>query len=338
MRLARWVVILLNMALLVGGSGYVRAEQAYPIIIDHALGQTVILKRPERIATVAWANHETPLALGKVPVGFARTDFGDDDGDGVLPWVEKKLGELGATTPVLFDEGDGIDFEAVAAVKPDVILASYSALSQADYDILSQIAPVVAYPDAPWSTDWRQMIELSSKGIGMAAEGSALIRDLEMKIKSAADSRPEIVGKSAMFITHIDETNLSQVNFYTANDARLKFLGDLGMRQPNSVLRSTPVGKYSASVSAENVDTFSDVDIVVTYGSDKLLNALRSSPMLSKMPAISNNSIVVLGNNPVAAGANPTPLSIPYILDAYVDRLAEAARKSQAATPDNQLK
>ncbi len=78
---------------------------------------------PNGVSTVAWANHEVPLALGVKPVGFAAANFGDDDGDGLLPWVEERLAEMKAGTPVLFDEGDGIDFEAVAATEPDVILA-----------------------------------------------------------------------------------------------------------------------------------------------------------------------------------------------------------------------
>lgn len=134
----------------------------YPLHIQHAFGETVIAKKPERIATVAWANHEVPLALGVVPVGFAAANFGDDDGDGMLPWVAARLTELDAQTPPLYDEGDGIDFEAVAASAPDVILAAYSGLTQTDYDMLSKVAPVVAYPDAPWSTDWRDMIRLNS--------------------------------------------------------------------------------------------------------------------------------------------------------------------------------
>ena len=36
----------------------------YPITIQHALGTTVITQKPERVATVNWANHEVPLALG----------------------------------------------------------------------------------------------------------------------------------------------------------------------------------------------------------------------------------------------------------------------------------
>ena len=85
-----------------------------------------------------------------------------------------RLDELKAEVPVLFDEGDGIDFEAVAATAPQVILAAYSGLSRADYDTLSKIAPVVPYETAPWSTSWRDMIRLNAAGLGMVAEGDAL--------------------------------------------------------------------------------------------------------------------------------------------------------------------
>jgi len=104
----------------------------FPVTVEHAFGTTTLPARPERVATVAWANHEVPLALGIVPVGFARANFGDDDGDGVLPGVAARLEDLGAEVPPLFDEGDGIDFEAVAASRPDVILAAYSGLSRAE--------------------------------------------------------------------------------------------------------------------------------------------------------------------------------------------------------------
>jgi iron complex transport system substrate-binding protein len=79
------------------------SSAAFPVTIKHALGTATIKAKPERVATVNWANHEVPLALGVVPVGMAAANFGDDNGDGVLPWVEKRLKELGAKPPLLFD-------------------------------------------------------------------------------------------------------------------------------------------------------------------------------------------------------------------------------------------
>lgn len=329
MRLFRFAVLAVVALLWTGRQDTVFAAESasYPVTIEHAFGTAIIEKKPERVATVAWANHEVPLALGIVPVGMARANFGDDDGDGILPWVAARLDELKAERPVLFDEGDGIDFEAVAATRPDVILAAYSGLSQADYDTLSEIAPVVAYPQAPWSTDWRETIRLNSAGLGMTAEGEALIADIEADIARTLDQHPELKGKSAMFITHLSEWDLSIVNFYTTNDTRVKFFADLGLTSPKSVVQASQPGKFSGSVSAEQIDAFDDVDILVTYGDGTLFDALKANPLMLHMPAVARESIVMLGNDAVGNAANPTPLSIRWVLKDYVKLLSEAAKK-----------
>ncbi len=314
----------------IGAAGAALAQDpSYPLIIDHAFGQSVIPQRPERVATVAWANHEVPLALGIVPVGFAAADFGDEDGDGLLPWVKARLDELEADVPSLFDEGDGIDFEAVAASDPDVILAAYSGLSRSDYDMLSQIAPVVAYPEAPWATDWREMIRLNAAGLGMASEGAALIGRLEARISETVAEHPSLSGKSAMFITHLDSTDLSVIRFYSANDTRVKFFGDLGLSLPASVQAVTLPGQFSGETSAELIDQFDDVDIFVSYGSPDLRERLMADPLVAHMPAVANGAVVMLENDAVGTGANPTPLSIPWVLEDYANLLADAARAGE---------
>lgn len=139
--------------------------------MEHVYGETTIEKKPERVATIAWANHEVPLALGIVPVGMAAATWGDDDDNGVLPWVEEKLEELDAETPVLFNNDDGLDYEAIADTRPDVILAAYSGLTEEEYDQLSKIAPVVAYPEVAWGTSVEDMITLDATALGLADEG-----------------------------------------------------------------------------------------------------------------------------------------------------------------------
>ncbi|WP_181274628.1 iron-siderophore ABC transporter substrate-binding protein [Brevibacterium oceani] len=302
-----------------------------PVTIEHALGTTKIENKPERVATVNWANHEVPLALGVVPVGMASADFGDDDGNGVLPWVEDKLEELDAETPTLFDETDGIDFEAVADTKPDVILAGYSGLSQEDYDTLSEIAPVVAYPETAWGTPWREMIEINSEAIGMKDEGEKLIGDLESEIDEKVADHPVIKDKSTMFLTHVDPSDLSEVNFYTTHDTRAMFFDDLGMKAPESIAKaSEETDQFSSKVSAEQADVFDDVDIIVTYGDDKLVKTLEDDELLSQMPAVKNDAIVNLpGDQPLGTAANPTPLSISFILDDYLDELDAAASNGE---------
>ena len=325
-----WRLALVSAVLLPFVQGIARADDqtVYPIIIAHALGKTEIAAKPKRVATVAWANHEVPLALGIVPVGLAAANFGDDDGDGLLPWVSERLKALSGTAPVLFDEGDGIDFEAVAETEPDVILAAYSGLTQAEYDTLSQIAPVVAYPQAPWSTDWRETIRLDSAGIGMAEEGEALISEIEGKIAAEVAKFPELRGKKAMFVTHLDTNDLSVVNFYTTQDTRVRFFQDLGLAMPKSVVDASVTGSFAGAISAEQVDSFDDVDIIVTYGDANLLAAMKANPLLAHMPAVAHDAIVMLGRDAIGTAANPTPLSISWVLKDYVALLAAAARKT----------
>lgn len=330
MRVLRGLLSLLTFTALIaaaaqsGSTAGAQAAVEYPIVIEHALGTTVIAQKPERVATVNWANHEVPLALGVVPVGFAAANFGDDDGDGLLPWVFERLQELGADVPVLFDEGDGIDFEAVAATRPDVILAAYSGLSQEDYDTLSLIAPTVAYPNAAWATDWRDMIRLNSAGMGMAPEGDALIASIEQQIADTVADYPQLAGREVMFITHLNTTDLSIVRFYTANDTRVKFFEDLGLVMPQSVVEVSASGRFSGEVSAEQIDQFDDVQLIVTYGGQALIDALMADPLTSKMPAVASGAIVTLGNDPLGTAANPTPLSISWVLRDYVAKLAAA--------------
>ena len=307
------------------------AEAAFPVTIKHAYGETTIERKPERVATVAWANHEVPLALGVVPVGMSKATWGDDDGDGVLPWVEDKLTALGAKTPVLFDETDGYDFEAVADTQPDVILASYSGVTKQEYDTLSKIAPVVAYPDVAWGTKYQDMIRLNSEAIGLKAEGERLVTDLERQVSDALAKYPSLKGSTAVHGS-FDPKDLSKVGFYTTHDPRQAFLGEAGLETPKVVTdASAKSEEFYLTQSAEQSDAFSDVDLFVTYGDAATLSSVQANPLLSKVPALQKGAVALLGaSTPLAASANPSPLSIPWGIDKYFSVLAQAADKSQA--------
>lgn len=300
--------------------------------IEHVYGTTVIAEKPERIATVAWANHEVPLALGIVPVGMAKMTYGDDDGDGMFPWVEDKLEELGAETPVLFDETDGIDFEAVADTKPDVILAAYSGITEEEYETLSKIAPVVAFPEIPYGTSLEEMIEMNAKAIGMEAEGAQLIKDLQAESEERLSAFPQLEDKKILFAA-INPSDLSTLSVFTLPDTRPGFFKDLGLPQPTIVKElSENSTTFFVEVSAEEADRLSDVDVITVYGNPdgELLKQLQADPLLSKVPAIAGGHLAILPDNtPLAMVANPTPLSIGWGLNDYLKLLAEAAEAKQ---------
>lgn len=304
------------------------SSAAFPVTIKNTFGETTIEKKPGRVAAVAWANHEVPLALGVVPVGMSKATWGDDDNDGVLPWVEDKLEELDAETPVLFDETEGIDFEAVADTRPDVILAAYSGLTKEEYDKLSKIAPVVSYPGLAWGTSMWDMIKVNSQALGMTEEGEKLSADLRKQVTDAVAARPALKDTSAMF-AFFDPNDLSQVGYYTTHDPRVGFLKDSGMGVPPVVsTASAKSDEFYLSTSAEQNDKLADVDIFVTYGSKKLLAQVKKDPLMAQIPAVKRGSVAVLPDStPLAAAANPSPLSISWGIDDYLDVLEGAADK-----------
>ncbi|KOY82950.1 iron-siderophore ABC transporter substrate-binding protein [Lysinibacillus macroides] len=302
-------------------------EQQYPITIQHAFGETVIEKKPERIATIAWSNHDVALALGIVPVGFSAANYGVQDGSGMLPWTAEKLKELGEENPNIYQDTDGLDFEAIADSNPDVILAAYSGITQEEYDTLSQIAPVVAYKEIPWVTSWRDQISLNAQGMGMAAEGQQLIAETEKLIQDKVNEHPEIKGKKAAFAM-FSATDLSKFYIYTPADPRGEFLVELGMEYPESVKQQiTDNSSFYLELSAENADALADVEIFIAYGDDTTLPALQADPILGKVPAIQNGNVVVIGDNtPLAAAGTPSSLSIAYTIDEYLSLISDVAK------------
>lgn len=308
------------------------SADAFPITIKNTFGETTIEKKPVRVATVAWANHEVPLALGIVPVGMSKAAWGDDDNNGVLPWVEDRLTQLHAKTPVLFDESEGIDFEAVADTRPDVILAAYSGLTRDDYDKLSKIAPVVAEPGLPWATSMDDMIRLDSEALGLEAQGDALIRKLDGEVRASLDAHPSLAGKKVLF-SYVDPKDMSKIGFYTTHDTRPGFLAGLGLPMP-SIVTDTSQGSDSfyETVSSEEAAKFDDVDVFVAYGNDKTLAELQADPLIGKIPAVRKGAVAILQDStPLAASANPSPLSIGWGIDRYFDVLAAAADRADAA-------
>jgi len=303
------------------------SDVQYPITIKHAFGETIIEKKPERVATVQWSNHDVALALGVVPVGFSEANYGVTDGSGLLPWTKQKLDELGATSPNIFKDTAGLDFEAISDSDPDVILAAYSGITKEEYETLSKIAPVVAYQTNPWVSSWQEQVLYNAIGMGMQAEGEKLIQDTENLIKEKAAAFPEIQGKKAAFAS-ITSTDLSSFYLYAPGDPRGDFLVALGMHYSDNVTSQVPEGNFFLQVSAENADILNDTDIIVTYGDENLLSALQADPLLGKVPAIAQGAVAVIGDNtPLAAAGTPSPLSIAYTIDDYLALISGAAKK-----------
>lgn len=301
---------------------------SYPMTVKHAYGETVIESEPQNIATISWGNHDVPLALGVVPVGVSKGNYGEIDENGLLPWTAEKYKELGEESPVVYDDIDGLDYEAISDSNPDIILAAYSGITQEEYDLLSEIAPVVAFPKNAWETKWREQITMNATSIGKKSEGDALVKELETLISEKSGEYSDIKGKTAVFC-YFNPADLGKFYIYTTADPRAAYLTDLGLAFPESVSKlSEETPGFAVEISAENIDKLKDADIIVTYGDDKLLETLQADSLLGTVPAIKNGSVAVIKDgSALAASCTPSALSIPATIDEYLGIIGDAASK-----------
>ena len=73
-----------------------------------------------------------------------------------------------------------------------------------------------------------------------------------------------------------------------------------------------------------------DVDVIVCYGDDSLLGELQANELMSTVPAIANGSVATIGDDSdLYMGTYATVLSIPAVIDEYLDLLSVAAAKVQ---------
>ncbi|KQO03444.1 ABC transporter substrate-binding protein [Arthrobacter sp. Leaf234] len=306
---------------------------AFPVTIEHAFGETTLSEKPERVATVSWVNADVSLALGVVPVGMPADSYGGNENQST-PWKDTKLEELGAaigteSAPVQYSETDGIAFDDIAATDPDVILAAYSGLSQEDYDTLSKIAPVVAYPEVAYGTAWQDSTRIIGDALGLSDDAEQLVTETEQAIADAAADYPQLEGKTFIYGTLAPAT-ADAVSVYTANDNRPRFLTELGMVQADVVTENTKGSEeFFIPWSAERANEL-DSDIFVTWVPDEATkDAIATDPLLGQIPAVQNGALVADSDNTLTLSVSAAnPLSLVWALDRFLPMLGEAADKA----------
>ncbi|SDN28074.1 iron-siderophore ABC transporter substrate-binding protein [Lachnospira pectinoschiza] len=305
----------------------VEASAEFPITIEHAFGETTITSQPERVVTLSWANQDAILALGVVPVGVSAANFGKMTDNKLHLWTEEAFNNLGETNPNVFNDETGWDYEAIAAAQPDIIIASYSGMTEEEYNLLSEIAPVIPYLETAWKTDWREQTITNATAIGMKEEGEALVEETDALISDKLANYPELEGKTAAFFW-ISQDDMSTFYAYLPSDPRASYLNDLGFTTPESILSlASSTEDFSVTISRENAELLNDVDIMVVYGDEGLLEALKADPLMSQIPAVKNDAVVLIDStSTLAASITPSILSIPYAIDDYLSAISEAAK------------
>jgi iron complex transport system substrate-binding protein len=298
------------------------AAAGFPVTLKNTFGETTITKKPERIVTLGWNAQDVVYALGETPVGMPKVTYGPTAA-GTTAWDADKFD---ASKTELLDTSDKFPFEKIAALKPDVILAPYEGFDAATYKTLSDIAPTVAYPGAPWQTTWQDQTLLVGEALGRKAEAEKLISGIDDKIKQVASEHPEFKGKT------ITVGSFGAENYvYMPTDPRVQILNEMGFVNAPGVEKlqaGNTKKEFALTVSKEKVPDV-DADVVVAYVDGLGAQKFAADPVYSALPAVKRGSAYVMEDQQVISGMSAVSvLSVPWVLDKIIPGLSKA---SQAA-------
>ncbi|HEX7096799.1 MAG TPA: iron-siderophore ABC transporter substrate-binding protein [Acidimicrobiales bacterium] len=302
-------------------------DGTFPVTVEHAFGTTVVESEPQRVVTVGVTEHDTVLALGVVPVGV--TEWYGDQPYATWPWAQDELGDA---TPEVLTTNDGLDFERIAALEPDLIIGTNAGLDESSYQTLSAIAPTIAHPaGAPmYFSPWDEQARLIGAALGKADEIESIIDEIKGQFAAARAAHPEFEGVSIVFL---------QNAFYDGNAIAYQdglstaFLTDLGFTIPPVLDDFATEGQ--AYIPLEHLSVLDDADVLLwATESPTDRAALEAEPLYQNLRAVKDGKLVF--TDAVTAGAIyfTSPLSLPFVLEHLVPALASTIAGDGPAVTD----
>ncbi|MEM7125978.1 MAG: iron-siderophore ABC transporter substrate-binding protein [Chloroflexota bacterium] len=300
---------------------------SFPVTIEHKYGSTTIDEEPLKVVSVGYSEHDELLALGVTPIGV-RQWYGDYPYE-VWPWAQDELGDAQPETIA----GGEINFEAIAALDPDVIVGVTSGMSEDEYDLLSQIAPTVPqsgdYVD--YGVPWPEVTRVLGSVVGQSELAEQIVTDLEARFAEIRETYPQFDGASLAVAFWFD----GQPGAYASQDARPRLLGDLGFVTPE-VYDELAGDSFFTSFSAEKMPELLDVDLIVWIaGSDEAIQEIRDEPLRSTLGPAQEGREIFLDRLLGGAFSFSSPLSLNFLLDEMVPMLEAAMDGDPETDPAN---
>jgi len=298
------------------------AGGSFPVTVEHAFGSTAITKAPQRVVSVGYTDDQTMLALGVKPVGmvdqYPNPPGKTPDLNTQWPWVKDKWG--GTTPEVILTNGDSApNYEKIAALRPDLIVAIYSDIDKAAYDKLSQIAPTVGRTKGekePFSAPWQDNALQIAKALGKADEGAKLVKSIEDKLADVRKAHPQFTSQTAVAVSWYKNSAAP----FTTTDVRGRLVSGIGFKGATEIDKIAD-GKFYVVLSPERMDLL-NVDRIFVIGDKADQDALKNFALFANLPAVKDGKVSYLldseGGAIGAAMSQSTLLSLPYAIDEIV--------------------
>jgi iron complex transport system substrate-binding protein len=291
-------------------------DAAFPVTIEHIWGDTTVSARPERVVALGVTDADPLLGLGVVPVGITPFTFYAGT-RGVGPWAQDLLGD--AEPEVL--TGTEVDVEAVAALRPDLVVAVSAGFDETVYEQLSAIAPTLVRPadTVAYGVDRDTATRMIAQAVGEVDRGEELIATADQAFADAAAAHPEFAGATGV----VALWSGGRYYAFLPVDARGRALRELGLELPAAVTDQATGDRFSVDVSAERLDLL-DADVLVVLADPDSVATVESDAVLAQVPVVARGGMVVDAGDLRGAMSYNTVLSAPYLAENLSPLLAQA--------------
>ena len=323
-RVAAFLVLALFAGLISACSG-----PAVVVRVAHSRGETRVPLGPTRIVALGRQWIDTMSALGVAPVGYLD-DFSTIAGE-PAPWPVNV-----PDSATVIDPGGDLAAQ-ISALKPDLILASSYASSEADFNAMSKIAPTLPNLTTVGADSWSAQLDILGKIVDRQEQATALIDGFKQRVADVAAKYPHLKGETFLKVSVDSPTTVSVLASGADSPTRL-----LGMTRPKQ-FEETLEKTYSISLPFSRIKELNS-DVLFIMGTADLQTAFREAEAYDNLLAVKRETILFL--NPVMSLAinRPSILSLPYVLtqtdslfaraDAFAAPLATGSTDSPTTEPE----
>jgi iron complex transport system substrate-binding protein len=286
-------------------------DDAGSVTIEHRYGTTTFEDVPERIVSLDDQWTDVLVAMDGPLVAAAESTVVED---GRYPWQDVIPASVEAIPAT-----DQIPYEAVVAAEPDLIVITYAATDQATYDRLNEIAPTIGPLGDAEVDRWQDIAHTAGEILGTPDAAEQLVTDAEQVSAQMRDELPGLDGRHYVMANYVPGDAIYIVA--DPNDGASELFAQLGLSIDPDILAIADGASGRAEVSLERVDLLdADLLIMLTNGADPA-----DIPGYEQLPAVRSGGVAVLAVAEVSGLNTPSPLSIPYSLEAIRPALEAAA-------------
>lgn len=243
-------VIAASLALTACGSGTAESAGATRTV-KHAMGETQVPEKPERIVVLDTDKYDSLATLGLTPVGVALAD----QASGMPKYLGPDFAKIKSVGTL-----QEPDIEAIAELKPDLILGS-KFRQEKYYAELSKVAPTVFTEMVGIS--WKENFLLDAEAVGKKAEGQQKLQAYETRAKELGKS----LGDPAALKVSVVRFMPDEIRQYGPDSFCGIVLRDVGVGRPTPQLLEGKSDRRKASLSPERVsEADGDIIFVAAYG------------------------------------------------------------------------